>query len=120
MKLFVAHSSSYDFQSELYLPLRSSKLNDEHEIVLPQEKGYEVITVDIIKNSDAVIAEVSYPSTGSGIELGWAYLFKKPIICIYKEGMKYSSSLTKITNIFISYNSPEQMIDKITEELKKA
>lgn len=117
MKIFVAHSSNFDFKNELYIPLRSSNLNNLHEIRLPQEKGYEEITKDIIKNSDVVVAEVSYPSTGQGIELGWANIFEVPIICIHKEGSKISSSLSKITDKFIVYKDKEDMISKLTSEL---
>jgi len=30
MKIFVAHSSNFDFKNELYLPLRNSSLNNKH------------------------------------------------------------------------------------------
>ena len=119
MKIFVAHSSSFDFQNELYKPLRTSPLNTEHEINLPQEKGPEVITKDIIKNSDVVVAEVSYPSTGQGIELGWANIFDVPIVCIYKEGSKISNSLSKIADRFVSYKDSQDMVNKLTVALQK-
>ncbi len=119
MKIFVAHSSSFDFQNDLYKPLRNSPLNTEHEIKLPHEKGIEVKTKDIIKNSDAVVAEVSYPSTGQGIELGWAEVFDTPIIYIYKEGSKISRSLSKITDKFILYKDSQDMINKLTSALQK-
>jgi len=71
MKIYLAHSSKYDFKNELYKPLQSSKLDKEHEIYYL----YDVTetpgsTKEIIKNSDLVIAEASYPSVGMGIELG--------------------------------------------------
>lgn len=117
MKIFVPHSSNYNFRKELYLPLRNSDLNKKHQFILPQENGKEEITKDIIKFCDMVLAEVSYPSTGQGIELGWATIFNVPIICIYKEGFKYSSSLSFITNRFISYKDSKDLITKLTTEL---
>lgn len=114
MKIFVTHSSSFDFKNELYLPLRTSELNKNHSIYLPQEKGKEIITKDLIKNSDIVIAEVSYASTGQGIELGWADIFKIPIVCVYKESIKYSSSLNKLTDKFIVYKNSDDLIKKLT------
>lgn len=66
MKIFVSHSTNYDFDSELYAPLRQSDLAKEHEIILPHENQRDVNTKDIIKNCDLVVAEVSYPSTGQG------------------------------------------------------
>jgi len=118
MKIFVAHSSNFDFRKELYNPLRSSSLNKKHQILLPQERGKEVITKDIIKNSDLLLAEVSYPSTGQGIELGWANVFSIPIICIFKEGSKYSSSLDLIVDKFISYKDAKDMIDQLDRAIK--
>lgn len=41
------------------------------------------MTKDIIKTCDLMIAEVSLPATGLGIELGWAKAFKVPILCMY-------------------------------------
>lgn len=119
MKIFVAHSSSYDFKNELYLPLRESILNKEHDIYLPHERGYIVITKEIIENSDLIVAEVSHPSTGQGMELGWANSFNVPIVCLYKEGSKISSSLDKITKDFIVYKDVEEMINKLNRLLKK-
>jgi hypothetical protein len=120
MKIFITHSSNYNFKEELYLPLRNSELNKKHEIFLPQEKGYEEITKDIIKNSDLIIAEVSYPSTGQGIELGWADIYNIPIVCIYKKERGLSSkSLNKITKDFILYNDSGDMIDKLQKYLER-
>lgn len=118
MKIFVAHSSNFDFTNDLYLPLRKSRLNVENEIILPQEGGKEVITKQIIKSCDVVVAEVSYPSTGQGIELGWADVFKVPVVCIYKEaGQISSSSLEKITKTFIAYKDEQDMVDKLRNAL---
>lgn len=73
MKIYVSHTSSYDYTNQLYTPLRLSKLNSRHEIFLPHEPNEVPInTKAIIEACDIVLAEVSYPSTGQGIELGWA------------------------------------------------
>jgi hypothetical protein len=119
MKIFVAHSSNFDFKNDLYLPLRNSQLNNEHEIFLPQEKNnLGPVTKDIIRNSDLIIADITFPSTGQGIELGWADIFHVPIICIYKNGSKISRSLNKLTDKFIIYDDAEDMIQKIIDFLK--
>lgn len=118
MKIFVPHSSNFDFRNELYLPLRNSSLNDQHEFILPQENKREVITREIIKACGLILAEVSYPSTGQGIELGWASILDVPIVCIYKEGFKYSPALHYITDKFIDYASPKDMIHQVENTLK--
>ena len=60
-----------------------------------------------------MIAEVSRPSIGVGIELGWADSAKIPIICMYNEGTKPSVSLKAISTIFVQYLGAKDMIEKI-------
>jgi hypothetical protein len=118
MKIFITHSNSFDFINDLYEPLKKSNLHEDHEIYLPHENGKDQNTRDIVKNYDVLVAEVSYPSTGSGIEIGWADIFQKPVICIYREGSKISSSLRKITKIFISYKDTDELVKKLGSELR--
>ncbi len=120
MKIFVAHSSNIDFRNELYTPLRKSLLNKEHDIFLPQEKGYQEITKEILKEYNLLIAEVSRPSTGEGIELGWANMFGIPIIYIHKENTRPSSALGKLSTTFIAYKNTQDMINKISGTLKSS
>ncbi|QQS38391.1 hypothetical protein IPM62_03325 [Candidatus Woesebacteria bacterium] len=98
LQIYVAHSRDFDYKSDLYAPLRNSPLNTQYKFVLPHETDEFVNSKDIIKNSHFVIAEVSYPAIGEGIELGWADSFLVPIFCIYKEGSKISGSLQAVTN----------------------
>ncbi|MDD2823079.1 MAG: hypothetical protein PHQ59_03265 [Candidatus Daviesbacteria bacterium] len=118
MKIYVTHSSGFDYQKELYQPLRKSKLNNLHEITLPHEFFLEQFnSKEYLKECDLVLAEVSYPSEGQKIELGWASSYKVPIICIYKKGKKISDTLKTASNVFIEYESSEDMIQKLTESL---
>ena len=119
MKIFLAHASSFDFKDKLYKPLRESELNNLHEIFLPQETDKEVITKDIIGTCGLVIADVSHPSTGMGIELGWANVQNVPIVCIYEKGSTPSSALTYICDKFLMYTDHENMIEDITGVLKQ-
>lgn len=121
MKIYIGHSSEFNHQDELYNPIRDSILNSLHEIILPHEiykEAKDFITKDIIKSCDLMIAEVSLPSTGLGIELGWANSFGRPIICIYRKGSKISSSLKVVCNDFIEYINKNDMIEKIEKLLK--
>ena len=70
MKIYVSHASSYDYRGELYEPLKLAL--PDHELFLPHEKSNDVSQEarDIIEACDIVLAEVSYPSTGQGVELG--------------------------------------------------
>jgi len=98
MKIYVTHSSNFDYKNDLYLPIRQSKLNIQHEITLPHEQTDELFnSKEYMKNCDFILAEVSYPSTGQGIELGWADLYNKPILCFYKKGFKPSKSINAVS-----------------------
>ncbi len=72
MKIYIAHSRNFDFQNELYKPIRQSPLNNEHSFVLPHENSDEPFNSKeyLEDKADLLIAEVSDPATGLGIELG--------------------------------------------------
>ncbi len=112
MKIYVVHATSFDYLDELYKPLKASKLYREHEVILPHEST-EKDSKLLIEASDLIIAEVSYPSTGSGIELGWADDLAIPILCIFKSGTKPSSALQYITNQFFSYENTQELIAQL-------
>ena len=114
MKIYVAHSSNFEFQKHLYTPLLTSHLSKEHNLVLPHETEIVINSKNEIISSTIVIAEVSRASIGVGIELGWADDAKIPIICIYNEGTKPSTSLKSISAIFVQYSGTKDMIEKIT------
>ncbi len=117
MKIFVAHASSFDFKNKLYAPIRESVLNTEHEFFLPQETGDEEVTLETIKNSDALVCEVSMPSTGAGIEMGWASAYGVPILGIYEKGSGPSTSIEYIAKTYSEYSSADEMIKIIKEFL---
>jgi endonuclease V-like protein UPF0215 family len=60
-----------------------------------------------------MIAEVSFPATSLGIELGWAEMLETPVLCVYRKGCKISRSLKAITDDFIEYENPEDLIERI-------
>lgn len=118
MKIYVSHSSGFDYQNELYQPLRKSELNKLHEITLPHEHSTDQFnSKEYMKHCSLILAEVSYPSTGQGIELGWANLYDVPILCLYKKGAKTSETLKVISNTFIEYENSEDMAQKLTDYL---
>lgn len=114
MKIYVCHSSAFDYKKELYEPIRNSFLNKKHEFIFPHEKSDEIFnSKDVISTCDLIIAEVSYPSTGQGIELGWANKDKKRTTFLYKKGSKISISLSKISNEFVEYTDAKNLIIKL-------
>ena len=68
----------------------------------------------IIASTDLFIAEVSYPSTGMGIEMGWAVAHHVPILALYKVDTKPSASIKIVTNNLVPYVTPDDLIQKIT------
>ena len=68
-----------------------------------------------MKDCNLILAEVSYPSTGQGIELGWANAYAVPILCFHKKGIKPSGSLSVISDTLIDYEDSQDMIQKLTD-----
>jgi hypothetical protein len=119
MKIYLSHSANFDYLNELYWPLRET-IAQTHDIYFPHsEKNAATKTDNIVAKSDVVLAEVSRPSTGQGIELGWADRAGVPIACFYREGSKLSGSLKFVSDTFISYQTMEEMTDKLSEWLDK-
>lgn len=119
MNIYISHSSKYDYITKIYEPIKKSNLNKTNKIFLPHENKNNIVnTKEIISNYDLVIAEVSLPTTGQGIELGWADYARIPILCIYEKGANISLALKFITNNFIEYENVEDMIVKINSYIK--
>ncbi len=120
MKLYLAHSGYFDYQTELYTPLKRSIAKD-HDIFFPHDEEHMgTKSKDIIAASDLVLAEVSFPSTGQGIELGWADASGVMILCFYRSGVKPSRSLKFVADDFLEYSSTEDMQGKLKAWLDRA
>lgn len=112
MKIYITHSGSFDYLNELYAPIKESLAFKKHQIIFPHNKSTEPYSLlELIKTFDIVFAEVSFPSTGQGIELGWASYYGKRIVCFYRKGLKYSNSLKVISNEFVEY-VPSELTNK--------
>lgn len=111
MRIYVAHSTGYAFKSELYAPLKEA-FSREHKLFLPHDDHLDgVDSRNIIAASDIVLAEVSLPSTGQGIELGRASASGGlKIVCFYRSGSKPSGALRFISDTFIEYSNSDDMI----------
>ena len=114
MRIYIAHSRDFDYVNELYLPLKNSEIFKQHELILPHDSDNYKHDRYFYKNIDLVIAEVSYPSTGLGIELGFLYDDNKPIYCIHRSDKKISSSINVVTNNIYSYSNSDEMLETIT------
>ena len=117
MEMYVAHPSSTNY-SNLYEELKDSTLAENHKLVFPHDSDEFLNSKEVIRNSDLILAEVSKPSTGLGIELGWAEIFNKKVIKIHQEGSEISSSLKVIEGPEISYSELENISALIEEKIK--
>ncbi|MBI4225150.1 MAG: nucleoside 2-deoxyribosyltransferase [Candidatus Sungbacteria bacterium] len=117
MNIFISHSREFEYRTELYEPIKKSDLFSLHTFIFPHENNSFRSTKDEIRTCDVVIAEVSFPSTGVGIELGWANSFGKPTICLHKKDSHPSSSLKAVSAEFIMYDNASDMVKKLSEAL---
>lgn len=120
MRIYISHASNYDYVSGLYEPLRQASLSQQHQFFLPHEAANQDIAAkDQLRQTDLLIAETSYPSTGQGIELGLASAAGVPILCVYREGSHPSGSLRFVTTDCIVYSDASDLIVKIAAYLDK-
>lgn len=119
MKIYISHSSQFDYRKELYEPLlKKAHLDEEHTLILPHKNGTAPQNSKArIKTSDIIIAEVSYPSTGQGIELGWANIFDVPIYCFYRKEGRPSSSLKFVCKTLTEYKDADDLVKKVQKLL---
>lgn len=116
MKILVAHASNFDYLNELYQPLKKSFLTQEHTFIFPKEnENTEIETNSQIPNTDLLIAEVSYPSTGTGIEIGLVQAAHIPTIFLHKKGTTPTSSLKFIEGTIIEYIDSNDLVIKISD-----
>jgi hypothetical protein len=119
MNVYISHSGAYDYEGELYTPIKESELSKVHHFFLPHEpENIDMDAKTVLKQTDVLIAETSLPSTGQGIELAQAEAAGVPIICFFKIGSKPSSSLRFITEKIIEYEDIRDLLAKLQYELK--
>lgn len=121
MNIYIAHSREFDYQKDLYQPIRSDSELPQADIILPHEPGHDPNHGrEFYTNLDLVIAEVSYPATGLGIELGWASDDQVPIYCLYRQDCRPSGSLHAVTDKFYSYATESEMLQIMQQIINQA
>jgi nucleoside 2-deoxyribosyltransferase len=65
----------------------------EAEKDLPPRKVFER-DVNWVRDCDAMIAEVSTPSLGVGYEVALAVQLGKPVLCVYRSGIRLSKMIS--------------------------
>lgn len=118
MNIYISHSSGYDYENDIYKPIKESELATLHTFFLPHEpQNLDTDAKTELKHTDVLVAEASLPSTGQGIELAQADAANVPIICFYKTGFKPSGSLRFVTDKIIEYSDIHDMLAKLQTEL---
>ena len=113
MRIYVAHATNYDYVNEIYKPIREDNDLKKYDIILPHEEVNFIHNRDYYNNFDIAICEVSSPSIGLGIELGFLSDSNVNIYCLYKKGNNYSQSILAITKDIIEYSDKDDFITKI-------
>jgi 2'-deoxynucleoside 5'-phosphate N-hydrolase len=72
--------------------------------------------------ADALIAEVSTPSLGVGYEIALAVQLGKPVLCVYRSGVRLSKMISGNTapNLTVAAYSDETDLDRIVEAFLQA
>jgi len=113
MNIYVAHSSAFNYKEGLYKPIAQSNLAHQHHFILPhQAEGLNSRKV-ICNDTQLFIAEVSFPSTGLGIEIGYALTHNVPVICLYKQGTTPTNALHFINHQLIEYSDSKDFINQL-------
>ncbi|MGB9682960.1 MAG: nucleoside 2-deoxyribosyltransferase [bacterium] len=79
--------------------------------------------ISAVKGSDILLAEVSQPSHGVGMEIMQAYISNKIIIMVAREDSNLSYLLTGIPGVILvrynSYRDLEEKLKRTLEEVKR-
>ena len=121
MKIYVSHSSKIDYKKDLYDTLRNSNLARQHVFLFPHERGLDLFpTKELFDNKDCdlVFAEVSFPSHGQGVELGWAFDRGIRIIFAHKPEASLSVVIPELSKEIFAYSTSQDLIASLGEFLK--
>jgi 2'-deoxynucleoside 5'-phosphate N-hydrolase len=117
MKAYIPHIHT---TKAVGVTLENSILNVELDDNI-RVKSYDH-SVDAVKKSELIVAEVSYPSLGTGVEIGIALRLNKKIICLAKKGSNVSSMVRGAAKKglikMIDYDNDEEALNKLRNMLK--
>ena len=101
------------YTNKIYSPIDTIKFEGTNQEMYTR-------VMKMLQNTDLVIAEMSSPSTGQGMELQEAVRLNIPIIIIAKEGSKISSTVLGSNGIKATffYKNKEEIKDIFTDILK--
>jgi hypothetical protein len=91
------------------------------------DPGYSITPLQVferdtrgVENSDVLVADISMPSHGVGMEIVLAYTHGKRIICLFMKGAVISRMIRGIPGAFlIEYESEKEMAERLKKLLEK-
>lgn len=92
---------------------------DHYNFKKDQEQEMMNTAFKELDKSDYLLAELSKKSIGVGIEIGYAFARKKPIIYFRKKGSEYSTTAAGSANCVIEYIDKIEMTNKVLSALSK-
>ncbi len=104
--------------------------NMGHEVVskwvTSTDPGYTITPREVferdtkgVKESDILVAEISEPSHGVGMEMMLAYTQRKTIICLFKKGTVVSRMIRGLpATLLIEYASEKEAVEKLEKSLR--
>jgi nucleoside 2-deoxyribosyltransferase len=84
-----------------------------------QEKEMMQTAFKTIDSSDFLIADLTHKSIGVGIEIGYAYAKKKPILYLRQKGSEYSTTAAGCSDFIIEYENKMDFTQQVLGILKK-
>ena len=72
--------------------------------------------IELLQESDVIIAEVSNPSLGVGYEISYGMQLEKPILCVYQKGLRISWMVLGNTSPLITvkaYDGHKSLFDQL-------
>lgn len=112
MRLYLAYPRTFALATELENFLKNS--NFGVEIIFPHEKHKQMMTPkDLLRDSDMMVAEVSDPALGVGIEMGFASAFDVPVYCFFRKGVVPSPSLPLVADEVMMYANKEELFHRL-------
>jgi len=117
--LAISYSNRKQFDAEIY-GLRT--LLNKHDIELlvfvdkynfkpNEEKQMMIKAFEEIDSSDFLIAELTTKSIGVGIEIGYAFATKKPILYLRKQQAEYSTTAAGCASYALEYDTAESLLE---------
>ena len=121
-KVYLALPSRFPKTHKCYLQQIISFLKDNQKVTLIADfnwlngnkerdnDDYFEKDIQAIENSDFVVAEISYPSSGVGFQISYSLTKKKKVLCLYKDTLnktvsKFLKSLPENHTKVIKYDS---------------